>query len=372
MIGLPERASPRYRREMLVPSATLGEACDSWALEPAELDALATGVSGRTLFSALQRPWRWHAGRPALGARAARAVAERGAALPSIATRRRSSDGAEKLVLVMPQGGDGVEAVHMPRPVGQGRVTLCVSSQVGCALGCAFCATAALGLGRHLSAGEIIAQVLLVLHELGPRHPGDLSLVFMGMGEPLHNFENVVRAVRVLTTAGGLGLSPRRITLSTAGLVPAIAALARVPARPLLAVSLNATRNELRDALMPINRRYPLEALIGALERYPCRPRERITIEYVLLAGVNDEPADAARLAELCAGFPHHVNVIPFNSHPGARFQSPSEERLDAFLQALVRRRPTLVTVRRSRGGDVDGACGQLAGSRRLALAPAG
>ncbi len=360
----------RYPRDMLVPSAALGQACDSWALEPAELDALAAGVSGSTLFSALQRPWRWHAGRPALGARAAQAVAERGAALPFIGARRRSSDGAEKLVLIMPARGDRVEVVYMPRSVGQGRVTLCISSQVGCALGCAFCATAALGFGRHLSAGEIVAQVLVVLRELGPRHPGELSLVFMGMGEPLHNFENVVRAVRVLTTTAGLGLSPRRITLSTAGLVPAIEALAHVPARPLLAVSLNATTNELRDALMPVNRRYPLETLIGALERYPCRPRERITVEYVLLAGVNDEPADAARLADLCAGFPHHVNVIPFNSHPGARFESPDDARIDAFLHALVGRRPTLVTVRRSRGRDVDGACGQLAGSPRLALAP--
>jgi 23S rRNA (adenine2503-C2)-methyltransferase len=305
-----------------------------------------------------------------LGARAAQAVTERGAALPTVAARRRSTDGAEKLLFVMPARNDGVEAVHMPRSAGAGRVTLCISSQVGCALGCTFCATAALGLGRHLSAGEIVAQVLVALRELGPRHPGELSLVFMGMGEPLHNFQNVVRAVRVLTTEGGLGLSPRRITVSTAGLVPAIDALARVEARPLLAVSLNATTNELRDELMPVNRRYPLEALLGALERYPYRPRERVTVEYVLLADVNDSPADATRLADLCAGFPHHVNVIPFNPHPGARFRAPSEARIDAFLSALVRRRPTLVTVRRSRGRDVDGACGQLAGSRRLALVP--
>jgi 23S rRNA (adenine2503-C2)-methyltransferase len=357
---------------MLAPPAALRHACDAWALDPTELDALGVGVSGRTLFASLQRPWRWQAGRPVLGAHAARAVAACGAELPSFASRRRSSDGAEKLLLVMPERSDGVEAVHMPRAVGQGRVTLCVSSQVGCALGCAFCATAALGLGRHLSAGEIVAQILVVLSELGPRHPSELSLVFMGMGEPLHNFKNVARALHVLTTPGGLGLSPRRITVSTAGLVPAIEALAKLPARPLLAVSLNATTNALRDELMPVNRRYPLETLIGALERYPCRPRERITVEYVLLAGVNDDAVHAARLAELCAGFPHHVNVIPFNPHPGARFEAPSEARIDAFLQALVRRHPTLVTVRRSRGSDVDGACGQLAGSHRLALAPVG
>ena len=363
---------------MLAPPATLGDACDAWALDPSDLDALEAGVTGRTLFAALQRPWRWQAGRPVLGAHADRLVTARGLALPSFASRRRSSDGAEKLLLAMPARSDGVEAVHMPRSVGRGRVTLCVSSQVGCALGCAFCATAALGLGRHLSAGEIVAQILAVLSELGPRHPGELSLVFMGMGEPLHNFKNVARAVHVLTTPGGLGLSPRRITVSTAGLVPAIEALAELPVRPLLAVSLNATTNALRDELMPVNRRYPLETLIGTLERYPCRPRERITVEYVLLAGVNDDPTHAARLAELCAGFPHHVNVIPFNPHPGTRFEAPTEARIEAFLQALVRHRPTLVTVRRSRGRDIDGACGQLAGShplagsRRLALYPAG
>jgi 23S rRNA (adenine2503-C2)-methyltransferase len=341
-----------------------------WALEPRELEALGTSGSGRTLFAALQRPWRWQAGRPVLGAHSACALAAHGAALPAIAERRLSSDGTEKLLLVMPEHDDSVEAVHMPRDVGRrGRVTLCVSSQVGCALGCAFCSTATLGLRRQLSAGEMVAEILVALSALGPRHPGELSLVFMGMGEPLHNFTNLARSVRVLTTPEGLGLSPRRITVSTAGLVPGIERLATLPIRPLLAVSINATTNALRDELMPINRRYPLETLVAALERYPCRARERITVEYVLLDGVNDGADDAARLADLCAGFAHHINLIPFNPHPGARFRAPSESGLEAFAAALLRRRPTLLTVRRSRGRDVDAACGQLAGARRLPLA---
>jgi 23S rRNA (adenine2503-C2)-methyltransferase len=242
-----------------------------------------------------------------------------------------------------------------------------VSSQVGCALGCDFCATGELGLTRHLTAGEIVAQVLVAVHELGPRHPGELTLVFMGMGEPLHNFENVARAVHVLTEPRGLGLAPRRITVSTAGLVPRIDALAELARRPLLAVSLNATTDALRDVLMPINRRYPLAALVSALERYPLRARERITIEYVLLAGVNDAPDDAARLADLCAGFAHQINLIPFNARPSSRYHAPTEAALDVFARALLARRPSLVTVRRSRGRDIDGACGQLVAARASA-----
>lgn len=167
---------------------------------------------------------------------------------------------------------------------------------------------------------KIVAEILVAMHALGPRHPGELTLVFMGMGEPLHNFEHVARAVQVLADA-------------------------------------------LRDQLMPINRRYPLEMLVAALERYPLRPRERITIEYVLLAGVNDGPDDAARLAELSAGFPHQINLIPFNTRSGSRYRSPTDAELDAFASAVLARRPTILTVRRSRGRDIDGACGQLIAS---------
>ncbi|HEV8551397.1 MAG TPA: 23S rRNA (adenine(2503)-C(2))-methyltransferase RlmN [Polyangiaceae bacterium] len=333
--------------------------CAVWALRPAELAPAFAGAA-ESLFAALQRPWRWQGGRPGLGKRAAAHVEALGAALPVVVERRRSSDGSHKLVLEWPERRDRVEVVHMPRAVRGGRVTLCVSSQVGCALGCGFCATATLGLRRHLSAGEIVAQVLVTLAELGPRDPGALTLVFMGMGEPLHNFTNVTRAIGVLTETQGLGLSPRRITVSTAGLVPQIEALGQLERRPLLAVSLNATTNALRSELMPINRRYPLESLLGALERYPLRPREHVTLEYVLLAGVNDTPEDAARLAEIGAGFAHQLNLIPFNAHPGSAFRAPSEAALDDFSRELLRRRARVVTVRRSRGSDIAGACGQL------------
>ncbi len=339
--------------------------CDAFGLGPVELAAAVQ--AGESAFSELQRPWRWRAGAPALGARIGERVRALGAELPRVALGRVSADGSHKLLLELPGHADRVEAVHMPRAVGNGRVTLCVSSQVGCALRCDFCATGELGLRRHLTAGEIVAQILVALHALGPRHPGELTLVFMGMGEPLHNFENVARAVGVLNEPRGLGLSPRRITVSTAGLVPQIDALARLSARPLLAVSVNATTNAVRDELMPINRRYPLELLVAALERYPLRARERITVEYVLLAGVNDAPDDAARLADLCAGFPHQINLIPFNARPGSRYRAPTDAALDAFARALLARRPSIVTVRRSRGRDIDGACGQLVAARASA-----
>jgi len=183
----------------------------------------------------------------------------------------------------------------------------------------------------------------------------------MGMGEPLHNFTNVTRALEVLTDARGLGLSSRRITISTAGLVPRIDALASFAPRPLLAVSVNATTNELRNELMPINRRYPLEALQATLARYPCRPRERITLEYVLLAGVNDGPDDARRLSDFGRPFRHQFNLIPYNAHPSTAFRPPSEAELERFVRGLLARGPALVTVRRSRGRDIDAACGQLA-----------
>jgi 23S rRNA (adenine2503-C2)-methyltransferase len=340
--------------------------CEAWSRLPSEL--VSAGISGSTerVFSELQRPWRWHDGAPLLGGRSSAEIARLGAALPRISSRDASTDGSHKLVLSLPADAAMIEAVHMPRAVRRPRVTLCVSSQVGCALACSFCATGALGLSRHLSAAEIVAQILVSVHALGPRHPGELTLVFMGMGEPLHNFANVTRAVQVLTHPAGLGLSPRRITVSTAGLVPQITRLGALSERPLLAVSLNATTNEVRNELMPINRRYPLEVLRAALSAYPTRPRERITIEYVLLAGVNDTIEDAARLADYCAAFSHQINLIPFNAHAHSRFRPPSEAALDAFARAVLARRPTIISVRRSRASDVAGACGQLVAADRL------
>ncbi|HTV21385.1 MAG TPA: 23S rRNA (adenine(2503)-C(2))-methyltransferase RlmN [Polyangiaceae bacterium] len=333
-------------------------ASDAFGLLPADL--VARGIaSGAATFSALQRPWRWQAGVPDLSPRLLGALDACGRTLPLIERMERSEDGATKLLLRT--GPDLIEAVHMPRSVTAGeRVTLCISSQVGCAMGCDFCATASMGFVRHLSAGEIVAQVLAVLHTLGPRHPSELTLVFMGMGEPLHNLDNVARAIEVLTATEGLGIAPRRITVSTSGLVPQIARLGALAARPLLAISLNATLDEQRLALMPINRRYPLAEIQRALRAFPLRPRERITVEYVLLAGVNDSLEDAERLAAFCDGFSHGINLIPFNAHAHAGYRPPTSEQLERFTQVLIERGRGVVTVRRSRGRDVQGACGQL------------
>jgi 23S rRNA (adenine2503-C2)-methyltransferase len=307
----------------------------------------------------LQRPWAWRASAPALGRDDRGLATQLSLSLPQLLTRSSAADGSTKLLfeLVSDDRHDRVEAVHMPRG---GRVTLCISSQVGCAMGCTFCATASMGFGRHLLAHEIVGQVLVAMNELGPRHPGDLTLVFMGMGEPLHNLSEVARAIRVLCHPAGLGLSARRITVSTSGLVPEIAELGRLEPRPLLAISVNGTTDEQRSALMPIGRRYPLAVLRTALESFPVRPRERITVEYVLLAGVNDSADDARRLANYCASFPHQINLIPFNEHRVAEFRAPTEAVVDEFARALLAERRTVLTVRRSRGRDVGAACGQL------------
>jgi 23S rRNA (adenine2503-C2)-methyltransferase len=345
----------------LAPSAPLepprASKAQAFGLLPHELAALGVASAGAS-FARLQRPWLWVGGQP-LVSRAARPVlVPLGLERPRVSAKQASSDGSHKLLLEL--GGDRIEAVHMPRSVAAGRVTLCISSQVGCAMGCGFCATASMGFHRHLSAGEIVAQVLAAVAELGPRHPSQLTLVFMGMGEPLHNLSEVGRAIQVLCHEQGLGLSPRRITVSTSGLVPEIAQLGALETRPLLAVSLNATTDEVRRELMPIGRRYPLAALRRALETFPVRARERITVEYVLLEGVNDSLDDAGRLADFCASFPHNINLIPFNEHALAPFRRSSEACVDDFAKAILARRPTLVTVRRSRGRDVQGACGQL------------
>jgi 23S rRNA (adenine2503-C2)-methyltransferase len=345
--------APRRARDEQPPSA--------YSALPADLAALGFQNPAHA-FAQIQRPWAFRAGAPALGRDARALSAALSLTLPRLVTRSSAADGSNKLLFELGSAepgapSDRVEAVHMPRG---GRVTLCISSQVGCAMGCTFCATASMGFGRHLLAHEIIGQVLVAMHELGPRHPGDLTLVFMGMGEPLHNLAQVARAIRVLCQPAGLGLSARRITVSTSGLVPEMAELGKLEPRPLLAISVNATTDEQRAALMPIGKRYPLAELRAALERFPLRPRERITVEYVLLAGVNDSPEDARRLAQFCASFPHQINLIPFNEHHVAEFRAPSEAVVDAFARAVLAERRTVLTVRRSRGRDVGAACGQL------------
>jgi 23S rRNA (adenine2503-C2)-methyltransferase len=329
----------------------------AFGLLPSELAALGVPAPEAS-FTRLHRPWLWQGGAPFVSSGARAVLESLGLGLPRVVEQLASSDGSHKLLLEL--GSDRIEAVHMPRAVGGGRVTLCISSQVGCAMGCGFCATASMGFHRQLSAGEIVAQVLVAVAELGPRQPSQLTLVFMGMGEPLHNLPEVARAIRVLCSVQGLGLSSKRVTVSTSGLVPEIAALGALEPRPLLAISLNATTDEVRRELMPIGRRYSLDLLRAALQRYPLRPRERITVEYVLLRGINDSALDAARLADFCSTFPHNINLIPFNEHPLSSYQASPERSVDAFARAILARRPTLVTVRRSRGRDVQAACGQL------------
>jgi 23S rRNA (adenine2503-C2)-methyltransferase len=305
---------------------------------------------------------------------------------PEVARRDRAADGSVKLGLRL---GDGalVEAVFMPgdartslanefadarapareaegarREAGATppaeKFTVCLSSQTGCAVDCAFCVTGRLGAGRNLSAGEILGQLYAVLGEAGRTHEG-LRVVFMGMGEPLLNLEGLLPALEILFEI----LPARRVTVSTSGITPALASLASLPRRPNLAVSLNASDEATRTRLMPITRTYPLAGLIAAMRAWPLEPRRRLLVEYVLIAGVNDSPEDAQRLSRLLRGLAAKINVIPLNEDATylQGFRRPTEDVLDRFVRTLVAAHWP-VTVRRSRGPDASAACGQLKG----------
>jgi 23S rRNA (adenine2503-C2)-methyltransferase len=265
-----------------------------------------------------------------------------------------SADGSKKYLFRL-SDGKRIESVLIPE---RNHDTLCVSSQVGCALGCRFCLTGKGGLERNLSTGEIVAQVRDVARDL-PGPEGLTNLVFMGMGEPLANFENLVDAIEILTDNGaGFSFAGRRITVSTAGVAPRIPELGqRTPVN--LAVSLNAADNETRSRLMPINRTYPIEALIDACARYPLRPYRRITFEYILLEGINDSEEDARRLARLLRPVRAKINLIPFNSHAGSLYREPPEAVISSFQEILLKAHYTAV-IRRSKGRDISAACGQL------------
>ncbi|RMD71714.1 MAG: 23S rRNA (adenine(2503)-C(2))-methyltransferase RlmN [Gammaproteobacteria bacterium] len=274
--------------------------------------------------------------------------------LPEVVREQRSRDGTLKWLLRLP-GGGAVETVFIPEA---GRGTLCISSQVGCALDCAFCATGRQGFQRNLAASEIIGQLWLARKALGK---AITNIVLMGMGEPLLNFKHVVAAMRLMQEDLAYGLSWRRITLSTAGLVPKMDALARTcPVS--LAVSLHAPDDALRDELVPLNRHFPLQALMEACRRYVARdPRQRITFEYVMLKGINDAPSQAKALIGLLKGIPAKVNLIPFNPFPGAPYRASPPEAIDAFRERLLRAGIMTIT-RKTRGQDIDAACGQLVG----------
>jgi len=254
--------------------------------------------------------------------------------------------------------GRAIESVLIPDDKQErSKLTLCISSQVGCAWGCAFCATATLGFGRNLSAGEIVEQLYWAMEFAGQK---PTNIVFMGMGEPLHNLDNVTRALSIIEHPWGAGLSPRRITVSTCGVVTGIDLLAKVRPLPNLAISLNATTDEVRAQIMPVDRRWNIAALLAAARRFPLGHHRRITFEYVLFAGVNDSDVDAARLPRLLANIPSKVNLIPWNPVPGLPFERPSEARALAF-QNMVRRADLPVYIRTPRGDDTAAACGQLA-----------
>jgi len=273
-----------------------------------------------------------------------------------LADRAQADDGTVKFQVRLAGGGD-VECVRMLQT---GRTTLCISSQVGCALDCDFCLTGKMGFVRNLFPGEIVGQVALMLEDSGP-DTDRFNIVFMGMGEPLHNYDAVMAAVRLLVDPEGFGLSRRRITISTAGLVPAIEQLAREALRPRLAVSLNATTDEVRSRLMPINRKYDIARLIEACSSFARTTGDGFTFEYVLLEGINDSPQDLQRLAVLLRGLPAKLNLIPFNAVPGQLdYRAPSRERVTAFRDGLLDRQ-VRTSIRWSRGANARAACGQLA-----------
>lgn len=274
---------------------------------------------------------------------------------PSIGSRFVSLDGTVRYLVDLP-GTGRVEAVAI---VDRGRSTFCISSQVGCALGCTFCMTGTLGLIRHLTPGEIVGQVAALMEEKG-LEPNRFNIVLMGMGEPLHNYDNVVAAIATLTSRHGLSIGAKRITLSTAGMAPEIERLAREKVRPRLAVSLTATTDEMRSRLVPINRRYPLERLREACRVWAGETGEKVFLEYVLLAGENDSAEDAERLSRFARGIADRVNLIPFNETPVLAHRATPFVEVLRFRDDLVRR-GVRTSIRRSRGRDVDGACGMLA-----------
>lgn len=267
-----------------------------------------------------------------------------------------SADGSGKF-LFRTHDGYGIESVLIPE---RSHATLCISTQIGCPLRCRFCHTGRNGLVRNLSRAEIINQVHAVL--TAERFPQKLpNLVFMGMGEPLANYENTVESIRILLSPWGLNFSHRKITVSTAGLIPQIRRLGSdLPVN--LAISLNAPTDELRSLLMPVNKQFPVHELIQAARHYPLSPRKRITFEYILIKNVNDAPAQAVALARLLKNIPCKINLIPFNEHPSVDYRQPDEKTITAF-QAILHSRNFTAPVRRSKGSDIAAACGQLGGN---------
>ncbi len=275
--------------------------------------------------------------------------------LPRLQQCSEAVDGTVKLLFRL-QDSQFVETVVIPE---EARTTLCISSQVGCDVGCTFCLTAQMGFTRNLKPGEILGQILTAIDSDYVPDRG-FNIVFMGMGEPLYNYKHLMKAFRIMVDPQGMGLSRRRITVSTAGVVPVLERMRSEPILPNLAISLNATTDHLRNELMPLNRRWPIRVLLDCCRRFPMEPRRRITFEYVLLEGVTDSPEDARRLARLLRGIRSKVNLIPYNANPGLPYRRPPPEIVDRFRQILTNHRISAF-VRKTRGRDISAACGQLA-----------
>jgi len=336
-------------------------------LEPAALREFFSGMAEKPYRATQVLKWLYHHGVTDLDTMTDLSLKLRqrlqgtvGFALPEIISEHMSRDGTRKWLLRL-DGGNCVETVFIPET---DRGTLCVSSQVGCPLDCSFCSTGKQGFNRNLSTAEIIGQVWLANRELGyfdDRNRRVISnIVLMGMGEPLLNFDSVLAATSLMTDDLGFGLSNKRVTLSTAGVVPGIYKLAE-RSRISLAVSLHAPNNALRDELVPINRSYPLEELLPACDHYSRSIGEYITYEYVMLTGVNDGASEAQQLARLLRGRPAKINLIPFNPFPGSGYTRSAKDNIDRFRDILVD--AGLITItRKTRGDDIDAACGQLVG----------
>jgi 23S rRNA (adenine2503-C2)-methyltransferase len=291
---------------------------------------------------------------------------------PIVDRHERSEDGTAKFLLRLADGKH-IESVFIPDTPSSApesldapeasrtradRMTFCVSTQVGCAMNCAFCLTGKMGIDRNLTAGEIAGQVRVLARELGLLDTR-FNIVLMGMGEPLHNYEATMKALRMLADEHGFAMSARRMTLSTVGVLPALERLATEPLMPNLAISLHATTEDQRDRLVPINRKYGLAELLEACRRFPLKRRERMTFEYVLLRDLNDTPEDARRLVKLLHGIKGKVNLLPLNEAAGIPFERPSDDRVNRFARILAEHGVT-VSVRKSRGRDIRAACGQL------------
>ena len=273
---------------------------------------------------------------------------------PKVVNDERSVDGTRKFALEL-SDSRRVEAVFIPDTPS---MTFCISTQVGCAMACGFCLTGKMGLVRNLTAGEIAGQVRVLAGATGLLD-ASFNIVLMGMGEPLHNYDQTMKALRILHSDQGLAVSPRRVTLSTVGIIPGLERLAGEPFMPNLAISLHATTDEQRTALVPPNRRYPLAALLDTCRRFPLKKRSRITFEYVMLKDVNDSDADARALVALLKGIPAKVNMIPFNPWPGSTYECSSGNAIRRFAR-VIERAGYVATVRTPRGTDIMAACGQL------------